>query len=120
MQILSVAGIDELHRRVAEVNAVDLTIHGQYHYYICRGRTDALRAAQGQRCTARYAPAPQLDELVWQDLRTMLTQPEIVAHALEGAHGGHWLPQELRAHIDGLKKAENQLERQQERLLKVI
>jgi site-specific DNA recombinase len=99
------------------LSAMGRAIHGQYHYYICRGRTDALRAAQGQRCTARYAPAPQLDELVWQDLCTMLTQPEIVAHTLERAHGGHWLPQELRARIDGLKKAENQLERQQERLL---
>jgi site-specific DNA recombinase len=47
----------------------------------------------------------------------MLTQPEIVAHTLERAHGGHWLPQELRARIYDLKKAENQLERQQERLL---
>jgi site-specific DNA recombinase len=27
-----------------------------YRYYQCRGRTDALRRAQGQRCTARYAP----------------------------------------------------------------
>src|SRR6266513_273801 len=34
-----------------------------YRYYLCRGRTDALRAAQGQRCTARYIPAGQLLEL---------------------------------------------------------
>ena len=25
-----------------------------YRYYLCRGRTDPLRVAQGQRCTARY------------------------------------------------------------------
>src|SRR6266516_4501380 len=36
-----------------------------YRYYQCRGRTDPLRVAQGQRCTARYIPAGQLDELVW-------------------------------------------------------
>src|SRR6266496_2067447 len=35
-------------------------IQAGYRYYQCRGRTDALRAAQGQRCTARYAPAGQL------------------------------------------------------------
>lgn len=99
------------------LSAMGRTIHSKYYYYICRGQTDALRAARGERCTSRYAPADQLDELVWQDLCTVLTQPEIIAHALERAHGGHWLPQELRARIEALGKAEKQLERQQERLL---
>jgi site-specific DNA recombinase len=99
------------------LSATGRTIHGKYQYYVCRGHTDSLRAAQGQRCTARYAPAAQLDELVWQDLCTVLTQPAIIAHALKRAHGGHWAPQELRARIDALKRATEQLERQQERLL---
>jgi site-specific DNA recombinase len=99
------------------LSAMGRTLPGGYAYYICRGRTDALRAAQGQRCTARYAPAAQLDELVWQDLYQVLTQPEIIAHALERAHGGHWLPQELRSRIDTLRQVEKQLERQNERLL---
>jgi site-specific DNA recombinase len=90
--------------------------HG-YHYYICRGRTDALRAAQGQRCTARYMPAVQLDDLVWQDLCAVLTSPEMIRYALERAHGGHWLPQELQAQLDTVTKTTKQLERQQERLL---
>jgi site-specific DNA recombinase len=58
-----------------------------------------------------------LDELVWQDLREVLTQPDVIAHALERAHGGHWLPQELQARIDNLKNADKQLERQLQRLL---
>jgi site-specific DNA recombinase len=58
-----------------------------------------------------------LDELVWQDLREVLTQPDVIAHALERAHGGHWLPQELQARIDNLAKADKQLERQLQRLL---
>jgi site-specific DNA recombinase len=33
-----------------------------YRYYLCRGRTDPLRVAQAERCTARYIPAEQLDE----------------------------------------------------------
>src|SRR6266542_72602 len=33
------------------------TTQNGYNYYLCVGRTDALRRAQGQRCTARYAPA---------------------------------------------------------------
>jgi site-specific DNA recombinase len=99
------------------LSSLGRTTHAKYHYYVCRGRTDALRAAQGQRCTARYAPAAQLDELVWQDLCEVMTQPDVIAHALERAHGGHWLPQELLARIDSLHKADKQLERQQQRLL---
>ena len=68
-----------------------------YRYYLCRGRTDPLRVAQGQRCTARYIPAGQLDELVWADLCALLTDPAQVTRALARAQGGAWLPQELQA-----------------------
>jgi site-specific DNA recombinase len=88
-----------------------------YHYYVCRGRTDLLRAVQGERCTARFAPAVQLDALVWEDLYKVLTDPALIAHALERAHGGHWLPQELQARIANLERAQRQLAGQQERLL---
>ena len=56
-----------------------------YRYYQCRGRTDPLRVAQGQRCTARYIPAGQLDELVWADLCALVTDPAQVARAGPGA-----------------------------------
>jgi site-specific DNA recombinase len=88
-----------------------------YRYYLCRGRTDALRVARGQRCGARYAPAGQLDELVWGDLCALLTDPVQVAGALERARGGAWLPQELHARRATLRQALGQLERQQQRLL---
>jgi site-specific DNA recombinase len=88
-----------------------------YRYYLCRGRTDALRVAQGQRCTARYTPAEQLDQLVWGDRCALLTEPAQVARALERARGGAWLPQELQARQATLRQALGQLERQQQRLL---
>jgi site-specific DNA recombinase len=88
-----------------------------YHYYLCRGRTDLLRVAQGQRCTARYIPAGQLDELVWADLCALVTDPAQVAHALARARGGAWLPQELQARQATIRQALGQLERQQQRLL---
>ena len=90
-----------------------------YVYYMCRGRTDALRVAQGQRCTARYIPAQQLDELIWQDLYTILTDPTCITHELERAHAGEWLPQALQSRRETLHKAIAQLERQQTRLLEV-
>ena len=88
-----------------------------YRYYLCRGRTDPLRVAQGQRCTARYIPAAQLDELVWADLCALLTDPAQVTRALARAQGGAWLPQELQARQATIGQALGQLERQQQRLL---
>jgi site-specific DNA recombinase len=88
-----------------------------YRYYLCRGRTDSLRAAQGQRCTARYIPAAQLDELVWADLCALLTDPAQAARALARAQGGAWLPQELQARQSAIGQALAQLDRQQQRLL---
>jgi site-specific DNA recombinase len=54
------------------------TLPPGYHYYFCRGRTDALRLALGARCTARYAPAQALDELVWHDLCRVLREPALI------------------------------------------
>ena len=88
-----------------------------YRYYLCRGRTDPLRVAQGERCTARYIPAGQLDELVWADLCALLTDPAQVTRALARARGGAWLPQELQARQATIRQALGQLERQQQRLL---
>ena len=88
-----------------------------YRYYLCRGRTDGLRAAHGQRCTARYIPAGQLDELVWAGLCALLTDPAQLTRALARAKGGAWLPQELHARQATIRQAVNQLERQQQRLL---
>ena len=88
-----------------------------YRYYLCRGRTDPLRVAQGERCTARYIPAGQLDELVWADLCALLTDPAQVTRALARAQGGAWLPQELQARRATIGQALGQLERQQQRLL---
>jgi site-specific DNA recombinase len=88
-----------------------------YRYYLCRGRTAPLHAVEGRRCTARYIPAGQLDELVWADLCALLTDPAHVARALDRAHGGAWLPQELQARQAAIGQALSQLDRQQQRLL---
>src|SRR6266545_4676039 len=96
------------------------TTQNGYNYYICVGRTDALRRAQGQRCTARYAPAAQLDELVWADLSALLTDPAQVAAALARARGGEWLPQELHARQRTIGQAIAQLERQRQLLVELL
>jgi site-specific DNA recombinase len=92
---------------------------GEYHYYTCRGRTDVLRAPKGERCTARYVPAQQLDELVWQDLCCILAKPELITQELKRAQTGEWLPQALQAKRRTVRQALIRLEKQQERLLEV-
>ncbi len=93
------------------------TLSPGYHYDFCRGRTDVLRLAQGERCTARYAPARALDELVWQDLCRVLTEPALITHELERARMGEWLPQALQARRQTLREILAQRARQQARLL---
>jgi site-specific DNA recombinase len=91
------------------------TKHG-HSYYVCRCAAQPLYSQHDQRCTARYSPAHQLDELVWQDLCALLTHPEWIAYALERAHGGHWLPQELQARKEALRKSQGSVTHQLERL----
>jgi site-specific DNA recombinase len=88
-----------------------------YQYYVCRGRTDKVRVAEGHACNARYAPAAALDQLVWQDLCALLQQPTLVTYELERARTGKWLPQVLQARRETLSNAAAQTERQQTRLL---
>jgi site-specific DNA recombinase len=99
------------------LSATGRTLNRKYHYDICHGRRNPLHTFRNQPCTARYAPASQLDELVWQDLCQVLSDIEIVNHALERAHGGHWIPQELQARIKNLETTKKQLAQQQDRLL---
>ena len=111
-----------LLRALISCGAYRLTCTGRqtangYRYYLCRSRTDSLRAAQGQRCTARYIPAAQLDEVVWADLCALLTDPAQVTRALARAQDGAWLPQQLQARHAAIGQALGQLERQQQRLL---
>lgn len=87
-----------------------------YKYYICAGKRNRYRTGEGENCTSRYAPADQLDEVVWRDLCEVLTHPESITDALQRAHGGEWLPQELKARQENLREGRAALERQLDRL----
>lgn len=91
------------------------TIHG-YRYYSCTGKMPAVFSHRDCKCSSRLSPAERLEELVWADLCELLTHPEQVTQALERAHGGNWLPQELQARQEGLRRAEVSLTQQLERL----
>jgi site-specific DNA recombinase len=87
-----------------------------YAYYICRAKGHPLRTCRDERCPSRYIPAEALDALVWDDLRALLAHPGSIAYALERAHGGHWLPQDLQARREQLRRGQVHLEGQIERL----
>ena len=85
-------------------------------YYICTGKARTLQRRGAEHCPSRFIPARQLDDLVWRDLRELLTNPESVSQALARAHGGDWLPQELQARRENLRKGQQQLQQQLDRL----
>ena len=89
--------------------------HSSYSYYVCSGKSKAAAAGR-EPCHSRFAPALQLDDLVWQDLCKVLMHPSELAQALERAHGGYWLPQELQARYENLRKGRVSLGQQLDRL----
>jgi site-specific DNA recombinase len=87
-----------------------------YEYYVCTGKAKAVQDRCTEKCPSRFIPVQQLDELVWQDLCEILTQPEIITRAMERALGGGWLPQELQARRENLRRGQDSLRQQLERL----
>jgi site-specific DNA recombinase len=88
----------------------------QYGYYICSGKAKPVQKRLAEKCPARFIPAHQLDDLVWQDLCDLLHQPQTIAWAMQRAHAGHWLPQELQARQENLRRGQASLAQQLERL----
>jgi len=85
-------------------------------YYVCSGKARAVQRQAKEKCSSRFIPAAQLDELVWQDLCEILMHPENIKHALERVHSGCWLPQELQSRRENLRRACGQIENQLNRL----
>lgn len=100
---------------LCKLSAAARTTWDGYGYYVCGGH-HALRQG-AQRCSSRFIRAPELDAVVWHDLSTLLTQPQLIATALERAHSGLWLPHELQARRNNVRQAIARVEGQQQRLL---
>ncbi|MFC7692672.1 recombinase family protein [Paeniroseomonas aquatica] len=90
--------------------------NGRYGYYSCNGKQASTYSRHVTRCPSRHTPVAQLDELVWQDLCALLSEPEPLAVAIARAHGGAWLPQALLARRETLRRGRAHLHQQLERL----
>jgi site-specific DNA recombinase len=101
---------------VCQACCIARTTNGGLRYYVCRTKTVPRYGQPGQPCRSRHIPAQQLEDLVWQDLCALLRHPKQIAYALERAHGRHWLPQELQARQEALRKGRANLETQRDRL----
>ena len=110
LRALVSCGVCQLSCVARTVSKVD------YGYYICSGKARAVHCRREDKCPSRFIPAQQLDELVWQELCESLTYPESITHILERVQGGCWLPQELQARRENLRRACVQIEQQLNRL----
>ena len=93
-----------------EVAEVDMRTH------VCCCRSHSTISHHDEKCSARSVSVEQLDSLVWEDVCEVLTHPEMIEAALYRVQGGEWLPQELQARRENLRKARVSLEQQMERL----
>ena len=90
--------------------------NGGNAYYVCRGKLHRSLSDEPEPCPSRMAPAGQLDTLVWHDIETVIRNPELISQALQRATQGAWVPQELQARQEQVRKATASLEQQLERL----
>jgi site-specific DNA recombinase len=88
-----------------------------YQYYVCRGKLPTVVSNREKHCPSRLIPTQQLDALVWDDLCQMVRHPAVVAHELQRAQAGDWVPEELRRRQASLRGVRVGLSRQQARLL---
>jgi site-specific DNA recombinase len=91
-------------------------VNGRNLYYLCNGKGHSTFSHRATPCSARYTPAGQLDDVVWADLCALLSEPEPLAIAVARAHGGAWLPQDLLARRETLRRGRGHLHQQLERL----
>ena len=89
---------------------------GENTYYFCRTKLGAVYSARDEKCISRLIPADQLDEVVWQDLCEVVQHPIQISQALQRAQNGEWLPQELQARRENLRKSMASMKGQLERL----
>lgn len=101
---------------MCQLSCTSRQLAGGYQYYVCQGKNSRVHCRLEHRCPARFFPADQLNQLVWQDVCEVLTHPEMLTATLEQAQTGSWLPQEIQARRDNLRKGQNTFQSQLDRL----
>ena len=82
--------------------------HGRHTYYHRSGSVDHVRTGRPMRCPAPQVYAPDLDHLVWEEIKTLLKSPQLTRES--------WQRQHERAGFDRSDLAEAQLVRLDQRI----
>jgi site-specific DNA recombinase len=91
--------------------------NGRYAYYRCKGMDVLFMRGRPEPCHARQLATARLDAVVWEDVRLLLTSPEVLQDALQRARAG-WLDGDERAARQrDLRQRVGQTERQVQRLV---
>ena len=61
--------------------------HGRHTYYHCAGSIDHVSTARPRRCPAPQVYAPDLDQTVWEEIRSLLASPQRIRESWERQHG---------------------------------
>jgi site-specific DNA recombinase len=75
-----------------------------HSYYLSCGKTQVFAQGRAEKCPACYIPVSQLDDIVWKDLSDLFFHPQHVTDALHHAHSGQWIPHEMQARRESIRR----------------
>jgi site-specific DNA recombinase len=97
-------------------------LRGGYRYYHCRGTYPT--SSRNRICNARYIPAAWLEDAVWQKVKGVLSQPEVlVSEIIRKQNDSEFAQAEagtLEQEIKGLSRKLKQYAGQERRLMDVL
>jgi site-specific DNA recombinase len=89
----------------------------EYFYYQCAGRKDPVKGVRKGYCPSKLVPAKQLDEVVWESVKTLIQKPQSlqkeyelwqkVQHSQGGAFSDQL--QRIQTQSKGLRQQEQKL-----------
>ena len=90
---------------------------GHYAYYRCRGMDVLANRGRREPCHARQLPTERIDSVVWDDVRQLLSEPQVLQDAVQRAREGWIDVDERSARVHDLRRRRAQVQRQIERLV---
>jgi site-specific DNA recombinase len=97
--------------------AMNVWNNGRYAYYRCKGMDVLAMRGRREPCHARQIPTARIDDLVWDDLCQLLSEPEVLHDAVQRFRDGWLSGEERQAHRGDLHRRRAQMKRRIERLV---
>jgi len=93
--------------------------HGRHTYYHCGGSVDHVSTGRPKRCPAPQVYAPDLDQLVWAEIKTLLSSPELIRTCWERGHSDQGIhsPDVVETELARLNRSIDAARRQIQRLI---